>query len=106
MSNESYVRTISGFTIGTTVGGSTALDMEGYNDGIVEVVSGTVTTLSFHVSVDNITYYQLHDAANVAIAVTATAGRAYALPVGVLGCRYLKITAVGAGVGNMHRKTP
>ena len=52
------------------------------------------TSISFQVSRDNVTYYNLYDQTNALVSLTVAADRAYALPADKFnGWAYLKIVA-------------
>lgn len=88
----------------TIANGATVSDSHYFGDevlsGIVTPASMTGTTLTFQVSDDNTTFFTLYDSTNVAISVTISSSRAYALnPLDFIGWQYMKIVSGTAETG-------
>jgi hypothetical protein len=86
--NQDHTVTIA--SSGTTSG---AIDLQGLGlVGIIMPAAFTGTTISFQLSNDNTTFYDVYNTDNVQLKVTVTQGRAYLLTPGdLIGVRYLKI---------------
>lgn len=61
------------------------------NGGIAIPTGSGITSLSFYVSSNGITYYPAYDTTNTQITTTVAAGRSYPLPSAVFGHRFLMI---------------
>lgn len=86
---------IPSLTIGTSVGGSTAINMRVYAGGHIYVLSGVgLTTLTWYVSNTlNGTYVAAQDGIGEPVVSSLTPGQACPIPPALFGCMFAK--AVG-----------
>ncbi len=82
-------------TLNSTIGSCDALAMAGWAGGAITIPT-SVTALTFHGSVDGVTFYAIHDNTDAAVAPSVTAGTFFTLPDEVFSHAYIKAVPTGA----------
>jgi hypothetical protein len=86
-------------TVSDVVATSEAVDYRNWNGGRVKIVSGAITTMTFHTSdLPGGTFTPAYTAVPAAVALTTAAAREYELPADIVSCGAFKITGNVAGV--------
>ncbi len=80
-------------TIASSATTSGSIDLSGL--GLIAMImpaAFTGTTVTFQMSLDDVTYYDIYNTSNTVISATVTQGRAYMfVPGDFVGVRYLKV---------------
>lgn len=93
MPDEQRVFISQTVTIASSATTSGSADLQGLGlVGLIMPAAFTGTTMSFQVSIDNSTFYDLYNTNNTLVSMAVTQGRAYSfVPGDLLGYRYIKV---------------
>ncbi len=91
MANQTFRNESVTIANGATTSG--VIDLDGLGlVGMIMPAAFTGTTVTFQISDDNVTFYDLYNTNNTALSATVTQGRAYLfVPGDFVGVRFLKV---------------
>lgn len=98
MTNQRYAATMPDITVATAVANSQTIGYGPFASGMVHVPTGSsITTLTWHASVDDSTYEAAEDSASAAVTQAVAGGQAHPIPAALAGAKYIRATANAAG---------